>query len=233
MKKLLTRLALFCFTAGILLILWPQAQSIYYDWRQTKLLEQTEQNFSAADADEVDPQAAAEYEHLSRLFLQASALADGEEDEAPEASPAPQTQAISPTPQVKAPEQQAIALLTIDKIDLKLPVLEGATEENMKYAATHMTETAPLGEIGNAAIAAHRVRNKGKLFNRLNELETGDTIELKIKDKKIVYTVYNVLRVKPEETWVLKSNKKDQVLTLITCDPIVNSTHRIIVQAKA
>lgn len=226
MKKHINTLSLFCFAAGILLLLWPQAKDIYYDWRQTKLLEQTEQSFSVSGEHEVDPRAAAEYEQLSQLFMQVNESPAFEEEEVPEASPAPQAE-----PEPKQ-DKQAIALLSIDKINLKLPVLEGATEENMKYAAAHMTETAALGEVGNAAIAAHRVRNKGKLFNRLNEMEVGDKIELKIKDKKIVYTVYNVVIVEPTDTWVLKSNKKDQVLTLITCDPIVNATHRLIVQAK-
>ncbi|RAV17331.1 class D sortase [Paenibacillus contaminans] len=226
MKKNINTLSLFCFVAGILLLLWPQAKDIYYDWRQTKLLEQTEQSFSVSGEHEVDPRAAAEYEQLSQLFMQVNESPAAEEEEVPEASPAPQAE-----PEPKQ-DKQAVALLSIDKINLKLPVLEGATEENMKYAAAHMTETAALGEVGNAAIAAHRVRNKGKLFNRLNEMEVGDKIELKIKDKKIVYTVYNVVVVKPTDTWVLKSNKKDQVLTLITCDPIVNATHRLIVQAK-
>ncbi|MDU7477902.1 MAG: sortase, partial [Paenibacillus macerans] len=31
---------------------------------------------------------------------------------------------------------------------------------------------------------------------------------------------------------VLKPNGKDKILTLITCDPLKNPTHRLIVQAK-
>jgi len=135
----------------------------------------------------------------------------------------------------KAPEKEkpssVLATISIDKIKLKLPVLEGATRENMKAAATHLTETTPIGEIGNAAIAAHRARTKGRLFNRLNEIEIGDKIVLTTDRKKFTYTVYKISIVEPTDVTVLNRNNKDRVLTLITCDPLINPTHRLIVQA--
>lgn len=123
-------------------------------------------------------------------------------------------------------------IITIDKIDLKLPILEGATKANMKHAAAHMKETAPIGEIGNAAIAAHRSRTAGRLFNRLNEVKVGDTISVKTSDQEYEYEVYDISIVEPTDVSVLNGNKQDKILTLITCDPLVNPTHRLIIHAK-
>lgn len=222
--------------AGIGLMLFPFARERYEDWRQERLLAGLEFGTGTVSAAEARQRVREEYWHLSALFDEEAAL----QNETAGASPASEAEsgvpdsAIRPAaPQTQKQElPQAIAVLSIDKIQLKLPILEGATQENMRYAAVHMTETAPLGEIGNAAIAAHRARTKGRLFNRLNELEIGDVITVELPDGKVQYTVYEIKRVKPDDISVLGSNGQDAVLTLITCDPVVNPTHRLIVQAK-
>jgi sortase A len=53
------------------------------------------------------------------------------------------------------------------------------------------------------------------------------------KGERTVYTVYKTFLVEPTDVSVLRGNKTDKMLTLITCDPVVNATHRLIVQAKA
>ena len=174
-----------------------------------------------ADAEDT-PSREADYEQLSQLFAQGA----GEEG-----SPAPSAE-LDPTPAKAKAIKGAIAILRIPKIELELPVLEGATKANMKVGAAHMSETSPFGEIGNAAIAAHRAFTKGRLFNRLNEVEVGDTLELERKGQAEEYRVYRVVRVLPTDLSVLEGNGKDRIITLITCDPMDTATHRIIVQAK-
>ncbi|MNC63655.1 Sortase family protein [compost metagenome] len=102
----------------------------------------------------------------------------------------------------------------------------------MKHAAAHMKETAALGEVGNAAIAAHRSRTTGRLFNRLGEVEIGDIISIQTSTEKYQYVVYDISIVEPTDVSVLNGNKTDSILTLITCDPLVNPTHRLIIHAK-
>lgn len=126
----------------------------------------------------------------------------------------------------------AIATIKIPSIKLKLPVLEGATQKNLKYAAAHLKETAAIGEVGNSAIAAHRMRAKGRLFNRLNEIKVNDKIIIETSGKTFTYTVNKISIVEPTDVSVLNYNKTDKRLTLITCDPVVDPTHRLIVHAE-
>ncbi|MEK8132888.1 class D sortase [Paenibacillus filicis] len=232
-------LAYVLMVAGIVVVLLPKAMEWHADYLERQLLKSTEQSFAAAggksaytDADS-DRRTVEEYARLSGLFSQ------GTEDETnlselhtPEAGvqPSEASDTVSNTASLTA--ETAIAVLSIEKIKLRLPVLEGATQDNMKFAAAHMKETSPLGEPGNAAIAAHRVRTKGRLFNRLDELKIGDEIIVETKDRKLTYTVYKTLIVKPTDTSVLRRSDKESVLTLITCEPIVDPTHRLIVQAR-
>jgi sortase A len=206
--------------AGILIMLYPTANEWYNDRQQEKLLETAE--LSTADSTP-QPDLKSRYAEVTQLLAEESVL-DAQ------AQPQPQ-ETEKPEPEIEV-GGKVIALIEIDKIDLKLPVLEGATKANMKHAAAHMKETAPLGEIGNAAIAAHRARTKGRLFNRLNEVVVGDVITVKTSDQVFNYEVYDISVVDPSDVSVLDGNDKDKILTLITCDPLVNPTHRLIVHAK-
>lgn len=207
---------------GILILMYPKANEWYGNSQQDKLMEEWEE----ASYDEVpEQQAQQQYKQLTDLFNVESVAA-----EQPASMPA-ETPASTPAVQKSTPIA-TVATIKIDKIKLKLPVVEGATQKNMKSAAAHLKETSAIGKVGNAAIAGHRMRSKGRLFNRLGELEAGDKIVIDTKDQSYTYTVYKVSIVKPTDVSVLNYNNKDKLLTLITCDPIVNPTHRLIIHAK-
>ena len=125
-----------------------------------------------------------------------------------------------------------LGIIEVDKINLKLPVLQGATQQNMKFGAGHITGTAMPGNSGNAAIAAHRSQTYGKQFNRLDEIDSGDTITFRTSNENYQYKVYEKLVVTPEEVSILAGNQDEKTITLITCTPIDTATHRLIVKAK-
>lgn len=204
---------------GVLIMLYPKGSEWYEDRQQQKLLEEAEQAYS-----EIAPSAApAAASDLSKPYAEVTQLlADESGAEEPVPSKAPDIELGG----------KITAIIEIGKIDLKLPVLEGATKANMKHAAAHMKETAPIGEVGNAAIAAHRSRTAGRLFNRLDEVGKGDEITLITSGHEYKYVVYNVSIVEPTDVSVLKGNGDDKILTLITCDPLVDPTHRLIIHAK-
>lgn len=133
----------------------------------------------------------------------------------------------------KGPKHQGIiGIIEIKKIDVKLPILEGASLNNLSRAAGHLKGTAYPGEIGNSAIAAHRGYSYGRMFNRLNELKPSDQIIVRDKKKTFVYQVFESIIVRPDDLSILKGNGKDRILTLITCEPVNTGTHRLIIHAK-
>lgn len=68
-----------------------------------------------------------------------------------------------------------------------------------------------------------------EFFNRLNELEIGDSIIIEKGEQIYTYTVSEVFVVKPDETWVLDQTPDAQI-TLVTCTPIRIGSHRLIVK---
>ena len=123
-------------------------------------------------------------------------------------------------------------ILLIDKINLKIPILTNATQANMKVSVASITNTGRPGAVGNYAIAGHRNLTYGKNFNRLDEVDIGDLITVDTGTKQYVYKVGEKLYVLPEEVWVLNGNGKDREITLITCHPMENPTHRIAIKGK-
>lgn len=127
---------------------------------------------------------------------------------------------------------ELIGTLEIPSIDLKLPILEGANMSNLKKGAGRLEGTTLIGETGNTAIAAHRSYTYGKDFNRLDEVKDGDQIIITTQSNQYTFIVHSTLKVLPDDTSVLAHDQEESILTLITCDPIKDPTHRLIVHAS-
>lgn len=123
------------------------------------------------------------------------------------------------------------AKLIIPEINLETYVLEEYTTETMDICPTKYFGPNP-NETGNYCIAAHNY-NKENMFNHIIELEIGDIIILIDNENgKVTYEVYDIYKVKPNETEVLSQETNGAVeLTLITCSDY--SSKRIIVKARS
>lgn len=125
---------------------------------------------------------------------------------------------------------ELVGILKINKIDLEEAIREGSTSSVLSSALGHMENTAMPGEDGNCCIAGHRNYTFGKYFNRLNELEIGDTIQIETMDEEYTYRVYDIFVVEPEQVNVLNT-LEGKNLTLITCTPLFVGSHRLIIRA--
>ncbi len=124
-------------------------------------------------------------------------------------------------------------VLTIDKINLKIPVLKEDSEENLNISVSHVVGSVRPGEVGNYVIAGHHMRAYGRHFNRLHELAKGDEIKfIGPEDATYVYCVFEILVVKSEDTWVLQSSGGEKLITLVTCDYSQKPSMRLIVRGK-
>ena len=126
-----------------------------------------------------------------------------------------------------------IGIMQIERIDLKLPVVEGATKATLKVALGHVSESAPIGEVGNCIIAGHRKYEYGLMFNRLDEVEVGDVINYtSVKGIPLNYKVYATTVIIPNDNSLFDYEYGQKKLTLLTCTPIKKATHRLLIQAN-
>jgi sortase A len=124
----------------------------------------------------------------------------------------------------------AIAILQIPKIHLRVPVFNDADEFSLNRGVGRIPGTAQIGRPGNLAIAGHR----DGFFRGLQDIRPGDIIELSRPGGTDIYAVRQIKIVAPEDTYVL-STTAVPTLTLVTCFPfyfIGHAPKRFIVTAQ-
>lgn len=107
-----------------------------------------------------------------------------------------------------------------------------------EFAAGWQTDSAPLGLPGNTVLSGHH-NEYGKVFGHLVELKVGDTITLFSGNTSFEYQIaeINILKEKNVSLDIRQQNAKwiatsaDERITLVTCWPKRNNSHRLIVVA--
>ncbi len=107
------------------------------------------------------------------------------------------------------------------------------------YAVGWHETSALVGEPGNTVLAGHHNIN-GEVFRDLVNVEVGDTVEIYTADGVFTYTVElkTIVKEKGEPLEVRQKNAEwiapttDERVTMVTCWPYTNNTHRVIVVAK-
>lgn len=112
--------------------------------------------------------------------------------------------------------EYVIGGIYIPSVAITLPILFGATNENLKAASATLKPDQVMGK-GNYAIAAHNSRNPDVLFGSLRKVEVGDEIYISDKDKVYKYVMVQREVVMPERIDVIDDVENKTLTTLISC----------------
>jgi sortase A len=120
----------------------------------------------------------------------------------------------------------------------RFAIVQGTGLAQLALGPGHVPGTALPGQVGNFAVAAHRV-TAGNPFLHLNELRPGDKVMIITAATRYTYLVTHTELVLPADTAVLDpvpgrphQSPREAMITLITCDPPWTGTHRIIVSGS-
>lgn len=131
-------------------------------------------------------------------------------------------------------KNNAVATITIPRMDLKMPIYLGATTENMSKGIVNLGNTSlPIGGINtNCVLAGHRGYRGAPFFRNIEDLQIGDEVIIDNYWEQLKYNVYEVKVIYPTESeQVLIQEGKDMV-TLITCHPYRNNYQRYVVYCR-
>jgi len=158
--------------------------------------------------------------------------------------PAPDEAAPDGAPPVLAPPPHAttFATLSVPRWGPRYvqPISEGVTRADVLdvLGIGHYPGTAMPGEVGNFALAAHRV-TYGKPFNRIEELQLGDPLVVQTPDAWFVYRVTSSQIVLPQDVQVIAPvpdqpgvEPTQAMITLTTCHPMYSARERYIVHGE-
>ncbi len=158
-------------------------------------------------------------------------------------SPAPSTR---PPPATAPPDRIVAPAIGLDApvvpVGWKTVEVDGQEViewEVADYAAGWHKTSAYPGNVGNTVIAGHH-NIRGEVFRYVVNLEPGDIIDLYVGQTVYRYVVTEkyILREKGMPPEVREENARwiaptdDERLTLVTCWPYTNNTHRVVVVAK-
>ena len=131
-------------------------------------------------------------------------------------------------------DSDILGYITIPAIDIKLPIYNGASTENMAKGAAYLAHTSlPVGgENTNCVIAAH-TRYKGiYMFKRITELNVGDKIYITNFWETLVYQVVETKVIDPNDSQNIYIKANRSLITLSTCHPYPDNYQRYLVYAE-
>lgn len=158
--------------------------------------------------------------------------------------------------QVVLPAGQGFANLYIPALgqDYAYTIVEGTTTADLERGPGHYTGTAVPGQLGNFALAGHRV-TKGQPFLNINELRPGDPVVVQTVRYWYVYDVLGDKKTKnlgavdaqgvpgreivaPTDGGVIApvpdhpgATVKRALMTMTTCNPKYSASQRMVVHA--
>lgn len=128
--------------------------------------------------------------------------------------------------------EEMIGTVDIPKINQKLPIYAGTSEDILQKGVGHLEGTSlPIG--GNSShtvLTAHSGLPEATLFTHLNQLEIGDKFYIENIEGIIAYQVDQIKVIEPSNFEDLMISPGHDYATLLTCTPIMINTHRLIVR---
>ncbi|MEC1624233.1 class A sortase [Bacillus mojavensis] len=123
-----------------------------------------------------------------------------------------------------------IGRITIESVDLELPILKGTTNENLLIGAATMRPDQKMGE-GNYPLAGHHLKRKSLLFGPLANIKKGAKIVITDFKNDYMYSVTSIKNISEIDANVIQDTKEKEI-TLITCDKAVETEGRLAVKGK-
>ncbi|MCD8074844.1 MAG: class C sortase [Lachnospiraceae bacterium] len=122
--------------------------------------------------------------------------------------------------------------VTIEKIDVQLPIYHGTDVNVLQTASGHLEGTSlPVGgESTHCVISAHRGLPSALLFTHLDQMEIGDTFTITVLDRVMTYEVDQISIVEPTEIEKLYIEEGKDYCTLLTCTPYGVNSERLLVR---
>ena len=134
---------------------------------------------------------------------------------------------------------EAVALLRVPRFgdDYEVPLVQGTDLDTLAKGVGIYDGSVAPGEVGNFAIAGHRVTH-GEPFRQLLELRRGDEVVVETREAIFVYVLDlapSELTVDEHDNWVLapvpgkpEQQPTEALITLTTCQDLFHSPDRSV-----
>ncbi len=113
-----------------------------------------------------------------------------------------------------------VGYITIDQLNIDLPILKGVTDANLLVGASTMKEDQLMGK-GNYTLAGHYISDKKTLFGPLLDIEIGTIVKISNKSTVYEYEIFDTRIVPDTAMYMLEDSRADKrrkpIISLMTC----------------
>ncbi len=122
--------------------------------------------------------------------------------------------------------------VVIPKISVNMPIYHSDNEDVLQIGVGHMENTSlPIGgKNTHCVLSGHTGVPGTKIFTDLTKMEVGDRFYVKTLDEILCYEVDQIKTVLPNVTEDLLIIPDRDLVTLLTCTPYGENTHRLLVR---
>ena len=125
----------------------------------------------------------------------------------------------------------AVGIIKVPKIDVKLPLYLGGTYENLEKGFAQLSQTSmPIGGADtNCVVVCHRGFKGAAYLRDADKLAEGDLVYLVNFWETLCYEVDTIKVINPNEIDEILIQPGRDLLTLVTCTPYRVGTHRLLI----
>lgn len=227
MKKVLpTILIILVFLSGIVVFIYPAVSNYLYEKNSTQAITEHTESVSKLTPKQIADEKEAVYRYNKSLFENESVLTDPFDPDAYPITDGEYTKLLA--------FDKVMAYVEIPAIDVYLPIYHGTDEETLLNGVGHLENTSLPGggKSTHAVLSAHRGLPSARLFTDLNLLKKDNIFRIYVLDEVLTYQVYDIETVNPDNTSTLHIKEGEDLVTLITCTPYGENTHRLLVHGR-
>lgn len=127
-----------------------------------------------------------------------------------------------------------VGTIRIPKIDVELPIYFGTNKHQLDKGAGVIPGTSlPVGGLGtHSVITAHRGLQKARMFTDLPELKIGDNFFIDQSSGILAYKINQIVTILPNDSRQIQIVPGKDYVTLLTCTPLGENTHRLLVRGE-
>lgn len=215
------------FLGGIFLTAYPYLYNAYTEKHHSEVMDNYSRTVETISQEELDSIRQQVAEYNDSLLSESSVLTDPFD---PEAYKNHDSDTYARMLNING--DGIIALLSVPKINVNLPVYHGTDEEIISRALGHLEGTSmPIGGPStHSVITGHTGLSNQRLFTDLTELQTGDVFYIDVLNETLAYEIDRIDIVEPDDTSLLSVYKGEDYVTLLTCYPYGINSHRLMVR---
>jgi sortase A len=125
---------------------------------------------------------------------------------------------------------EPLGRISIPEIDAKFVFVAGTGVGPLKKGPGHYRDTVLPGQRGSVGIAGHRTTHLAP-FRKLDQLERGDPLIIKMPYGVFTYRTEGSIEVLPSDARSLRRVRHDR-LVLTTCTPLFSAAKRLVVTGR-